>query len=51
MPDVFLFFPNLFFIDAFIEELLVRRELSHNFVYYAMDNYDKVSLALIFNLI
>uniref|UniRef100_F1KXR8 Deoxyribodipyrimidine photo-lyase n=1 Tax=Ascaris suum TaxID=6253 RepID=F1KXR8_ASCSU len=29
-------------IDSFIEELLVRRDLSHNFVYYAKDNYDSL---------
>lgn len=28
---------------AFVEELLVRRELAVNFVWYARDNYDKVS--------
>ncbi|VDN01580.1 unnamed protein product [Thelazia callipaeda] len=26
--------------DAFLEELVVRRELSHNFVYYYRDTYD-----------
>lgn len=28
--------------DSFVEELLIRRELSHNFVYYAKDNYDSL---------
>ncbi|VDK18604.1 unnamed protein product [Anisakis simplex] len=29
-------------IDSFIEELLVRRDLAHNFVYYARKNYDSL---------
>ena len=28
--------------DAFLEELIVRRELSKNFVYYARDTYDSL---------
>ena len=30
-------------IDSYLEELLVRRELAHNFVYYAADTYDDLS--------
>ncbi len=29
--------------DDYIEELIVRRELTHNFVYYAPDDYDSIN--------
>ncbi|MCP9237686.1 deoxyribodipyrimidine photo-lyase [Lewinella sp. JB7] len=29
-------------IDAYVEELIVRRELAHNFVYYTPDDYDSL---------
>lgn len=29
--------------NSYLEELLVRRELAHNFVYYAEDDYDSLS--------
>lgn len=30
-------------VESYIEELLVRRELTHNFVFFAEDNYDSLS--------